>query len=105
MKHKILKKDLKEGIIVPIYLNFKEQTNYRGHAILLKRLKEREPPLEQREYEFCEIGDTLYNRIQDKIQILYNYQWWRIKFTTGPNIGFETAVKIAYYQGTFNLKK
>lgn len=105
MKHKILKKDLKEGIIVPIYLNFKEQTNYRGHAILLKRLKEREPPIEQREYEFAEIGDTLYNRIQDKIQILYNYQWWRIRFTTGPDKDFETAVKIAYYQGTFNLKK
>ena len=98
MKHKVLKKDLKEGNILPIFLNFKEQKEYRGHALLIKRLIKREPPKIEREYEFAEIGDANLDRKQDMVQIIYNWEWWRIRFTDGPEKGFETAVKIAYYQ-------
>lgn len=101
MTHKILKKDLKEGNIIPIYLNYKEQKQFRGHALLVKRLVEREPPKEIREYEFAEIGDINPDRKQDKIQVLYNWEWWKIKFVEGLEKDFETAVKIAYYQRTF----
>lgn len=101
MKHKILRRDLKVGNIVPIFLNYKNQTNYRGHAILLKRLSDREPSKEDREYEFAEIGGINTERKKDKVQVLYNWQWWRILFTEGPEKGFETAVRIAYYQRTF----
>lgn len=94
----IVKKDLKEGNILPIYLNFKNQENYRGDAVLIKRLCEREPSFDQRIFEFSEI-ENIYdiNRIHNKIQVLYNYQWWKIKFITGPEKDFTTAVKIAYY--------
>ena len=105
MKHKILKRDLKVGTIVPIYLNFKEQKAYRGHALLLKRLVEREPPKEDKQYEFAEVGGINPDRNHDKVQVLYNWQWWRIVFTSGPEKGFETAVKIAYYQRTFWQKE
>jgi hypothetical protein len=94
MKHKILKKDLKEGNIIPIFLNYKEQKDYRGHAILLKRLQEREPLKEQTQFEYHSFISSKGN----DIQIIYYWQWWKIKFTTGPEKDFETAVKIAYYQ-------
>jgi hypothetical protein len=111
MKHKILKRDLKESTIVPIYLNYKEQQNYRGHAILLKRLYEREPPNHERIYEFYEETMQFFTKKQLKgnkkvKQILYKWEWWKIKFTTGNEKDFETAVKIAYYYKTqYNLKK
>jgi hypothetical protein len=104
MKHKILKKHLKVGNIIPIYLNWKNQTNFRGNAILLKRLENREPPNEERIYEFKEIGNLIPNRIQDKISILYSYQWWLIKFIDGKDTGFQTATKIAHYNRTFWTK-
>ncbi len=99
--HKILKKNLKEGNILPIFLNWQKQQQFRGNAILLKRLENREPPYDQRTYEFVERGENNPKRIQDKVQILYNYQWWIIKFIDGPEKGFQTAVKIAHYQRTF----
>ena len=111
MKHKILKKDLKVGTILPIFLNFKEQKNYRGHAILVDRLIEREPPDYEKIYEYYEETMQFFTKKQlnsnKKIkQILYNWQWWRIKFIEGPEKEFETAVKIAYYYRTqYNLKQ
>lgn len=101
MRHKITKRHLKEGNIIPIYLNFKEQKNLRGNAILIKRIEEREPPKEQKTYEFAVIGDYKEDRKKDKITVLYNWQWWKIKFVDGPEKNFETAVRIAYYQRTF----
>jgi len=105
MKHKILKKHLKEGATLPIYLNFREQKKLRGNALLIKRLIDREPSETEKEYEFCEIGGINTERQQDKVQVLYNWQWWRIMFIDGPEVGFETAVKIAYYQSTFWQKE
>ena len=110
MKHKVLKRDLKVGTILPIYLNFKEQKNYRGHAILLERLIEREPPDYEKIYEYYEEILHSFTKRQLKSkkkikQILYNWQWWRIKFIEGPETVFETAVKIGYYYRTqYNLK-
>ena len=104
MKHKILKKDLKIGNTIPIYLNFKEQKDFRGHAILIERLLEREPSKDQTAYEFAEIkADVVLeeDRKKDPIQIVYHWQWWKIKFVDGPEKDFMTAVKIAYYQITF----
>lgn len=101
MKHKVLKKHLKEGNMLSIYLNWQEQQGFRGNAVLLKRLVNREPPEEDKVYLFKEIGDIIKDRLKDKINILYSYQWWRIEFIDGPNSGFVTAVKIAYYKRTF----
>lgn len=105
MTHKVFRKDLKPGNILPIWLNYKEQTNFRGNALLLERLVDKEPPKDQKEYEFAEIGGINPQRKQDKVQILYNWQLWRVKFTDGNNKDFITSVKIAHYQRTFWQKE
>lgn len=105
MKHKIVKKHLVEGNILPIFLNWQTQQNFRGNAILIKRLIDREPSDIDKIYEFTEIGSNNIKRKHDKVQILYNYQWWRIKFIDGPEKGFETAVRISHYQKTFWQKE
>jgi len=100
MIHKVHKKMLKENKIVPIYLNFMEQKNYRGNAILITRLLDREPEEAIKEYEFAEIGSILQNRLKEKVSVIYSYQRWVVKFVDGPNIGFQTAVNISYYKKT-----
>lgn len=105
MKHTVLKKHLVQGSVIPIFLNWQKQQNFRGNAILIKRLEEREPSKDEKTYEFDEIGSSLFKRKHDKVQILYNYEWWLIKFIDGPEKGFQTAVKIAYYQKTFWQKE
>lgn len=105
MKHKILKKNLKVDNIIPIFLDYKKQEIYRGDAILIKRLINREPPEEIKTFEFAEIGNILPNRKKDKIQVIYSWEWWLIKFVNGPEKDFKTAVKIAYYKETLWDKK
>lgn len=102
MKHKVLKKHLKEGNIIPVWLNWKHQLNYRGDAVLIERVQKDEPPDDQKIYEFCEIGDSsLFDRKKDKITVLYSYQCWIIQFVTGKDKGFRTKAKIGYYKSTF----
>lgn len=100
MKHLVLKRQLKQGSIIPIFLNWKEQKEFRGNAILVER-KETRNEYQDRIYEFCEIGDSLLkDRKQEKISVIYDYQRWVIKFIDGNHAGFQTAVNIAYYSKT-----
>lgn len=105
MEHKVHKKDLKEGNIIPIYLSWNNQEKYRGDAILIKRDKTNEPPESIKEYEFTEIGSNHIKRKKEKISIIYSYQIWIIKFINGPDIGFQTKAKIAYYKNTLYGRK
>lgn len=107
MKHKILKRNLKVNNILPIYLNWKEQLQYRGNAILIKRMVETEPPADIKKYEFKEIGDdTVIDRKKEKVSIIYSYESWLIKFVEGKEKGFQTRVNIAYYKSTlYNRNK
>lgn len=101
MKHKVLKKNLKEENIIPIYLYWREQKLYRGDAILIERLIDKEPPEEIKSFLFKEIGDdTILDRKKDKISIIYSYQTWIIQFVNGKEQGFRTRVNIAYYKST-----
>lgn len=100
MQHKIHKKDLKEGNIIPIFLSWNSQEKYRGDAILIKRDIDKEPPEDIKEYEFAQIGSNHIKRKKEKVSILYSYQMWIIKFINGPDKGFQTRVKIAYYKST-----
>lgn len=98
MRYRVHKKHLKEGFILPIWLNWNAQKDYRGDAILISRDIKSEPIEEQKEYEFTEIGSNK-KRKKEKVSIIFSYQVWIIKFVTGP-IGFQTKVKIAYYKKT-----
>jgi len=104
MKHLIYKKDLHEGNIIPIFLSWNDQTKYRGDALLIKRVKDKEPDDDQRKYEFTEIGSNLIERKKEKISIIYSYQIWIIKFVSGPDKGFQTKVKIAHFEQTYYAK-
>ena len=99
MVHKILYRDLKEGNVVPIYLDWKQQLNYQGDAVLIKRLEDKEDPEHVKEYLFTEIGDhMLLDRKKSSIRIIYSYQKWIIKFINGNNKGFRTIRNIAHYR-------
>jgi hypothetical protein len=100
MYHKVHRKDLREGNIIPIFLSWSNQKNYRGDAILIKRDIDREPDEDIKKYEFAEIGSDHIRRKKEKISIIYSYQIWIIKFVNGPDKGFQTKVKIAYYKST-----
>lgn len=105
MKHIVYKKDLKEGNIIPIFLSWNDQKNYRGDAILIKRDKVNEPPEDIKQYEFIEVGSNHIKRKKEKISIIYSYQIWIIKFVSGPDKGFQTKVKIAYFESTYYAKR
>jgi hypothetical protein len=107
MTHKILKKHLKENNIIPIYLYWKEHKEFRGNARLIERLVDKEPPEEDKTYEFKEIGDdTIFDRKKDKVSILYSYQSWVIEFVDGKDKGFKTRVNVSYYKSTlYNREK
>ena len=66
MQHKIHKKHLKEGSIIPIWLSWNNQKSYRGDAILLYRDINSEIPEDQKEYEFIEIGSENKKRKKEK---------------------------------------
>ncbi len=100
MQHKIHKKHLKEGSIIPIWLSWNNQKSYRGDAILLYRDINSEIPEDQKEYEFIEIGSENKKRKKEKVSVIYSHQTWVVKFITGTQIGFTTKVKIAYYKKT-----
>ena len=86
------KKDLFEGAILKIYLNWSEQKNFRGNAVLLKREKSKEPPVKQRVYLFKE-----YLSRKTVIKEYYcAYQLWVIRFLDNKDKGFKTMVKIPY---------
>lgn len=105
MKHKVTKKDLYEGSIVPIFLYWNSQEKFRGNAELIKRDIVSEPESDIKEYEFKEIGSNIIKRKKEKISIIYSYQTWIIKFIDGPDKGFQTRVKIAYYKRTLYGRK
>ena len=97
------KEDLIIGNILPIYLDYKNQEEYRGHAILLEsyentNYKLRYPP-EQRVYVRAEIGD---GDQYDPHTLIWSWERWKIKFVTGDNENWQTAVKIAYNVTTDN---
>ena len=100
MIHKVHKKMLKEGNIVPIFLNWQEQKEFRGNAELISRVTFMENPEEVKEYEFAEIGSNLQYRKKEKVSVVYSYQRWVISFVDGPMQGFRTSVNISYYKKT-----
>ena len=100
MIHKVHKKMLKEGNIVPIFLNWKDQKEFRGNAMLINRIKDKEPDEDVKEYEFAEIGSNLQYRKKEKVSVVYSYQRWVISFVDGPMQGFRTSVNISYYKKT-----
>lgn len=100
MIHKVHKKMLKEGNIIPIFLNWRDQKDFRGNAILINRIADKEPEEDVKEYEFIEIGSNLQHRKKEKVSVVYSYQRWVISFVDGSMQGFRTSVNISYYKKT-----
>jgi ribosomal protein L6P/L9E len=92
--------NLKVGNIVPIYKDWKSQTELWGNAELIERLKSREPPIRDRMYEHSVINKNT-KKNKDEISLIYTYQWWLVKFIDGSHQGFTTALKISYFYKTF----
>lgn len=91
-RKRVLKKDLFIGNIIPIFLIWKTQQQFRGNAVLLERKEEKEDLDENREYELERI------RFKKNTYIIINsYQKWIIRFIDGKDKGFKTQVNISHY--------
>ena len=97
----LTEKDLKKGNILPIYFNYQEQKKPRGNALLIKKVKSRITE-EEKEFIIKEVGDK-YNKNRKRAYKapIWSYQDWIVEFVDGPQKGFRTQVKIAYYKRTF----
>lgn len=84
------KEDLREGNILPIYEDYKQQKKFLGHAMLLKYSPSWRDELP---YVRKEIGNT----DRDPITINWAYERWKVQFVDGELKDFVTCKYIAYF--------
>lgn len=89
--------DFGEGSIAEIYTNFKDRIGYEGRARLLKCLDDDAEDLTYRYFIIAEIGSS---KKQSPHTLVWSYKKWRIQFIDGPNKGWITSRKIAFYIST-----
>jgi len=87
-------KELVTGNILPIYTNYKNEEDYEGDAVLIKK---QHANLEELPYIRIEVGGTSK---QEPHTINWSYQRWLVKFVKGPLKGFKTNRYISYYLST-----
>jgi hypothetical protein len=93
-----MKTRLRKRAVLPIYLDYKEQEEFRGNAKLIEKYEndwyKKRHPVDQRAYIRAEIGG---GNVYDSHTIIYSWECWKVKFLDGPSKGWTTAVRIAYF--------
>lgn len=87
------KKDIVVNSIVEIYGDYINRKDYQGRAKIIERL-ECGTPLSQRPFIVAEVGNP---KKQAPHTIIWSWKRWKILFIDGPNKGWITARKIAYF--------
>lgn len=85
--------NFKVGSIAEIYIDYRHRTKYEGRATLLEEL-DTDYSLNDRIYVRAEIG---HSEKQSPHTIYWSWKKWKVQFIDGPNKGWTTARKIAYY--------
>lgn len=88
-----IESDFGVGSIAEIYEDYRVMKKYQGRARLLEEL-DANTPAHQRQYIRAEVGNPTK---QAPHTIIWSWKRWRIEFIDGPNKGFTTARKIAYF--------
>lgn len=84
---------LEVGSVAEIYTDFRNRIGFEGRARILEELDARTPE-PQRVYIRAEIGSP---KKQAPHTIIWTWKRFRVEFIDGPNKGFITARKIAYF--------
>jgi len=90
--------DFGVGSIADIYEDFRNLQNYQGRARLICEL-DANTPQHQRQYIRAEIGNP---KKQAPHTVIWTWKRWKVEFIDGPNKGFITARKIAYFVAVSN---
>ena len=85
--------DFGAGSIAEIYQNYKNRENFQGRARLLKEIDCIASP-QERLYIRKQIGS---GRKQEPHTIIWSWKRWKVEFIDGPNKGWITARKIAFF--------
>ena len=85
--------DFGTGAIAEIYDNSESRVGFQGRARLIEELDSCARP-EERYYIRAQFGSGI---IQSPHTIIWSWKRWRVEFIDGPNKGWITARKIAYY--------
>lgn len=93
--------DFGVGSVVEIYRDFRNRKNYQGRARLLEKL-DALTPKHQRPYIRAEVGNSTK---QAPHTVVWSWERWKVKFIDGPDKGFVTARKIAYFVAVSNYYK
>lgn len=96
-----IEKEFNPGVVTNIFTDYKNQKGFQGRGRLLKILPSNQRKSE-RIYIRAQIGD---GKKQAPHTIIWGWQKWRIRFIDGPNKGWVTSRKIAYFVAISNYYK